>query len=83
MLQIWNERHGEIGSVYHMVDVIVLVRRLFDDLLDRMHGRVDDGSSDPVVTKHVAAVAYGDFVSVGRFGILDSRAGSALECTAL
>ena len=82
MLQVRNKRHWEIGSVNHMVDVVVLVRRLFDDLLNRMHGRVDDGSSDAVVMKHVAAVAYGDFVS-GWFGILDSRARSALECTAL
>jgi hypothetical protein len=49
MLQIWNKRHGEIGGVDNMVDVIVLVRRLFYDLLDGMHRRVNYRGSDAVV----------------------------------
>jgi hypothetical protein len=81
MLQIWNERHREVGRIDDMVNVVVLVRRLFDNLLDRMHGWVNDRSPDTVVMKHVAADAYGYFVRVLR--ILDDRTSGALQRTAL
>lgn len=65
-----------------MVDVVVLVRRFFDNLLYRLHRRVDDRSSDTIVMKHVAAIAYRDVVFVGGFRILDDHADVAFQCTA-
>jgi hypothetical protein len=83
MLQIGNERHREVGSVNYMVDVVVLVRRFFYDLLNRMHRRVDDRGSNAIVMQEMAAVADWDFVSIGGFRILNDRAGLAVQRTAL
>lgn len=66
-----------------MVDVVVLVRRLFNNLLDRLHGRVNDRSPDAVVVKHVAAIAYWYVVFVCGFRVLDDHTGMVFECTAL
>jgi hypothetical protein len=40
-----------------MIDVVVLVWRLFDDLLDGLHGWMDDACTSRLVAQVVAAIA--------------------------
>ena len=44
-----DERHGEVGRINEVVDVIVLVRRLVKDLCDGVDTRVENGLGVVVV----------------------------------
>ena len=49
MLKARDERQREIGGIEHMIDVVILVRRLRDDMLNGYQIRVVYGNSSMVM----------------------------------
>ena len=57
-LQRGYERQREVGGIQNMIYMIVLVRRLRNDVLNRLYCRVNDRSTTVVMFEIMTAVTY-------------------------
>lgn len=60
--KIGNERHGKVCGIDDVVDVVVLVRGVFDYATDAVDGGVKDGDTSVMVQEVVASVADGSLL---------------------